>query len=160
MSDRVNDPDYRAVTNVGFEGIGFMTANLLLRRDVFNAIDGFDEQFDVPFREDTDLGWRACALGEIPFGRRRPRVSPSPPAQRREGGHAARVRFFEKDALLLKKHPDRYKSLFLVEGHYRNTAGFREHFMRGSVKYGVPIDEFYSALMTAPAADHGATVRG
>ena len=45
-----------------------MTANLLLRRDTFNAIDGFDEQFDVPFREDTDLGWRACALGEIPFG--------------------------------------------------------------------------------------------
>jgi glycosyltransferase involved in cell wall biosynthesis/GT2 family glycosyltransferase len=160
VSDRVNDPDYRAVTNVGFEGIGFMTANLLLRRDVFNAIDGFDEQFDVPFREDTDLGWRACALGEIPFGHD-VRVF-HPPHARSIGreAHSARVRFFEKDALLLKKHPDRYKSLFLKEGHYRHTAGFREHFIRGSVKYGVPIDDFYSALLTAPAVDTGATVRG
>ena len=47
-----------------------------------------------------------------------------------------------------------------MEGHYRNTAGFREHFMRGSVKYGVPIDDFYSARLTAPAATKGATVRG
>ena len=156
-SDRVNDPDYRAVTNLGLEGIGFMTANLLLRREVFNAIDGFDEQFDVPFREDTDLGWRACALGDIPFGDDVRVFHPPHPRRIEREGHAARARFFEKDALLLKKHPDRYKSLFLVEGHYRNTTGFYEHFMRGSVKYGVPIDEFYSALMTAPAAANGAT---
>ena len=62
--------------------------------------------------------------------------------------------------MLLKKHPDRYRTLFLKEGHYLNTAGFHEHFMRGSVKYGVPIDDFYSALLTAPAATKGATVRG
>ena len=159
LSERVHDPDYRAVTNVGFEGIGFMTANLLLRRDIFNAIDGFDEQFDVPFREDTDLGWRACAHGEIPFGHD-VRVFHPPHARSTEREtHAVRVRFFEKDALLLKKHPDRYKSLFLMEGHYRNTAGFSEHFMRGSVKYGVPIDDFYLALMTPPALDHAASVR-
>jgi glycosyltransferase involved in cell wall biosynthesis/GT2 family glycosyltransferase len=157
VSDRVKDPDYRAVTNVGFEGIGFMTANLLLRRDVFNAIDGFDEQFDVPFREDTDLGWRACALGEIPFGHDVRVFHPPHSRSVEREAHSARVRFFEKDALLLKKHPDRYKALFLMEGHYRNTAGFREHFMRGSVKYGVAIDEFYSALLTA-AADHAATL--
>ena len=160
VSDRINDPDYRAVTNVGFEGIGFMTANLLLRRDTFNAIDGFDEQFDVPFREDTDLGWRACALGEIPFGHDVRVFHPPHPRSVGREAQSTRVRFFEKDALLLKKHPDRYKSLFLMEGHYRNTAGFCEHFMRGSVKYGVPIDDFYSALLTAPAADKGATVRG
>ena len=157
VSDRINDPEYRAVTNVGFEGIGFMTANLLLRRDVFNAIDGFDEQFDVPFREDTDLGWRASALGEIPFGRDVRVFHPPHPRSVEREAHAARARFFEKDALLLKKHPDRYKSLFLIEGHYRNTAGFREHFMRGSVKYGVAIDDFYSTLLSAPA-DHGAMV--
>jgi hypothetical protein len=81
---------------------------------------------------------------------------PHPRSVEREA-QATRARFFEKDALLLKKHPDRYKSLFLIEGHYRNTAGFREHFMRGSVKYGVAIDEFYSALLSAPA-DHGALV--
>jgi GT2 family glycosyltransferase len=147
VSDRVDDPDYRAVTNVGFEGIGFMTANLLLRRDTFNAVDGFDEQFDVPFREDTDLGWRACALGRIPFGHDVRVFHPPHPRSLEREAQSTRARFFEKDALLLKKHPDRYKSLFLMEGHYRDTAGFREHFMRGSVKYGVPIDEFYSARL-------------
>ena len=148
ISDRINDPDYRAVTNVGFEGIGFMTANLLLRRDTFNAIDGFDEQFDVPFREDTDLGWRACALGQVPFGHDVRVFHPPHPRSVEREAQSTRVRFFEKDALLLKKHPDRYKSLFLMEGHYRQTAGFREHFMRGSVKYGVPIDAFYSERLT------------
>jgi GT2 family glycosyltransferase len=154
VSDKVRDPDYRAVTNVGFEGIGFMTANLLIRRETFNAIDGFDEQFDVPFREDTDLGWRASALGRIPFGHDvRVFHPPHPRAIEREG-HAQRVRFFEKDALLLKKHPDRYKSLFLKEGHYLSTEGFREHFMRGALKYGATIDDFYSGLLAtrAPAS--------
>jgi len=148
VSDRIDDPDYRAVTNVGFEGIGFMTANLLVRRDTFNAIDGFDEQFDVPFREDTDLGWRACALGRIPFGHDVRVFHPPHPRSLEREAQATRARFFEKDALLLKKHPDRYKSLFLMEGHYRQTAGFREHFMRGSIKYGVPIDDFYSARLS------------
>lgn len=148
VSDRIDDPDYRAVTNVGFEGIGFMTANLLVRRDTFNAIDGFDEQFDVPFREDTDLGWRACALGRIPFGHDVRVFHPPHPRSLEREAQATRARFFEKDALLLKKHPDRYKSLFLMEGHYRQTAGFREHFMRGSIKYGVPIDDFYSERLS------------
>ena len=105
MSDRVNDPDYRAVTNVGFEGIGFMTANLLLRRDAFNAIDGFDEQFDVPFREDTDLGWRACALGEIPFGRDVRVFHPAHARTVEREALSERVRFFEKDALLAQEAP-------------------------------------------------------
>ena len=142
VSERIDDPEYRAVTNVGFEGIGFMTANLLLRRDTFNAIDGFDEEFDVPFREDTDLGWRACALGEIPFGHDVRVFHPAHARSVEREAHSQRVRFFEKDALLFKKHPDRYRTLFQREGHYRNTRGFHEHFRRGALKYGVTIDEF------------------
>jgi glycosyltransferase involved in cell wall biosynthesis len=152
VSDRVNDPDYRAVTNVGFEGIGFMTANLLLRRDVFNAIDGFDEQFDVPFREDTDLGWRACALGEIPFGRDVRVFHPAHARTVEREALAQRVQFFEKDALLLKKHPDRYRSLFLKEAHYLYTEGFHEHFRRGAAKYGVKVDEFLSTVSVGGTA--------
>jgi hypothetical protein len=56
---------------------------------------------------------------------------------------AARVRFFEKDALLMKKHPERYRTLFLREAHYANTPGFVEHFMRGAARYHVEVDEFY-----------------
>ena len=43
----------------------------------------------------------------------------------------------------MKKHPERYRTLFLREAHYANTAGFFEHLLRGADKYGVDIDEFY-----------------
>jgi GT2 family glycosyltransferase len=149
VSERVNDPEFRAVTNVGFEGIGFMTANLLVRREAFNAIDGFDEQFDVPFREDTDLGWRACALGDIPFAHDVRVFHPAHPRTVEREALTERVRFFEKDALLFKKHPERYRTLFLKEGHYLNTEGFHEHFRRGALKYGVNIDEFLAGVSAA-----------
>jgi glycosyltransferase involved in cell wall biosynthesis len=144
VSDRLNDERYRPVTNVGFEGIGFMTANLLLRREVFAAIDGFDPQFDHPvhFREDTDLAWRALEHGTIPFGADVRVYHPPQPRSLEREGTAARVRFFEKDALLLKKHPERYRTLFLREAHYERTPGFRDHLMRGAAKYQVDIDEF------------------
>jgi glycosyltransferase involved in cell wall biosynthesis/GT2 family glycosyltransferase len=146
VSEHVNDPEYRAVTNFGFEGIGFMTANLLLRREVFNAIDGFDEQFDVPFREDTDLGWRASALGDIPFAHDVRVFHPAHPRTVEREALRERVCFFEKDALLFKKHPERYRTLFLREGHYLSTEGFHEHFRRGALKYGVNIDEFLAGV--------------
>lgn len=152
ISDKRDDPSYRAVTNVDFEGIGFMTANLLIRREAFMALDGFDLQFDHPhFREDTDLGWRALGLGRIPFGHD---VRVYHPPHRRDierEGTAARNRFFEKDALLLKKHPGRYKDLFLREGHYKHNPGFRENFLRGLEKYGVRADDFYLSLLGAAA---------
>jgi GT2 family glycosyltransferase len=143
LSDRAHDERYRPVTNVGFEGIGFMTANLLIRREIFMRVDGFDPQFDVPFREDTDLAWRALQHGTIPFGSDvRVYHPPQPRAVAREA-HASRVKFFEKDALLLKKHPDRYRTLFLREGHYAQTPGFLEHLLRGADRYQVKIDDFY-----------------
>jgi GT2 family glycosyltransferase len=144
VSDRAHDDRYRAVTNVGFEGIGFMTANLWIRRDTFLAVGGFDPQFDpFPFREDTDLAWRALRHGTIPFA---PDVRvyhpPLPRTVDREAA-SARVRFFENDALLLKKHPARYRDLFLRERHYAHTPGFFDHLQRGALKYGVEIDDFY-----------------
>jgi len=144
VSDRAHDDRYRAVTNVGFEGIGFMTANLFLRRETFHAVGGFDAQFDpLPFREDTDLGWRALEHGSIPFGADvRVYHPPQPRAVEREA-LGARARFFENDALLLKKHPERYRTLFLRERHFVQTPGFFDHLQRGATKYGVHIDDFY-----------------
>lgn len=157
LSERRDDPQYRAVTNEGFEGQGFMTANLFLRRELFNALDGFDERFDHPhFREDTDLGWRALAHGEIPFARDVLVYHPPHLRDHQRETSAERVRFFEKDALLLAKHPKRYRTLFLNEAHYRHTKGFREHFLRGAEKYGVAVDEFYLNLLKEPVTmqDH------
>lgn len=152
LSDRAHDARYRPVTNVGFEGIGFMTANLMLRRDVFEAIDGFDAQFDVPFREDTDLAWRALEHGAIPYGADVRVYHPPQPRTNEREAAAARVTFFEKDALLMKKHPERYRTLFLRERHYEQTPGFREHLLRGAARYGVQIDEFYLARCAPPEA--------
>jgi glycosyltransferase involved in cell wall biosynthesis/GT2 family glycosyltransferase len=146
-SDKYGDADYRTVTNEGFEGIGFMTANLLIRLEVFNAVNGFDEQFDKPFREDTDLGWRALSYGDIPFGHNVEVFHPPHPRSIERESSDIRDALFEKDALLLKKHPERYKTLFLMEGHWRKREGFWENFLTGAQKYGVGIPEFYHEYM-------------
>jgi hypothetical protein len=54
--------------------------------------------------------------------------------------------------LLLKKHPERYRMLFLREGHYAHTKGFAEHLLRGAAKYGVELDEFYRSHCLGAAA--------
>jgi len=42
-----------------------------------------------------------------------------------------RAKFFQKDALLYRKHPERYQRLFMAEGHWNQTPGFRENLVRG-----------------------------
>ncbi len=139
-SARATDPEYRSVTTGGLCGVGFMTANLFLKIGVLRRIDGFDPRFDRPhFREDTDLGWRASEHGEIAF---RPEVRVYHPPHRRSEEResaAARVRFFEKDPLLLHKHPVRYRELFLLEAHWAQTEGFWSNVFRGAEKYGVEL---------------------
>lgn len=136
-SDHLNDPSYRPVSNVGSEGIGFMTANLFVRSSVFQYLGGFDLQFDRPhFREDTDFGWRMLDLGEVPYAEE---VAVFHPAQKREierESHAARVQFFKKDALLCEKHPERYRILCDFERHFERTPGFAEHVLSGFEELG------------------------
>jgi GT2 family glycosyltransferase len=67
-SSRAEDPAWRAVTNEGSAGMAFITANLFVRSDAFNRLNGFDVAFEEPhFREDTDLGWRLQSLGNVPY---------------------------------------------------------------------------------------------
>jgi GT2 family glycosyltransferase len=146
-SDHLDDPSYRPVTNVGFEGLGFMTANLFVRSADFQAIGGFDLAFDRPhFREDTDLGWRLQERGDVPFGRDVRVFHPAQPRSIARESAQARARFFEKDALLYAKHPERYLRLFAAEGHWKKTPGFWEHFRRGGAKYGVDLAPFEELL--------------
>jgi glycosyltransferase involved in cell wall biosynthesis len=140
---KMNDPKYRVVTNKGFPGIGFMTANLFIRRDILEIINGFDERFDKPhFREDTDLAWRALEYGLIPFAED-VRVY-HPPHLRNENGEAKRdrERFFINDALLFSKHPIRYVQLMKAEGHYIRSKDFWKYFAEGMrlVDDGIPLD--------------------
>jgi glycosyltransferase involved in cell wall biosynthesis len=137
-SDHMGDPNWRPVSNVGSEGIGFMTANLLVRSAAFQYLGGFDLRFDCPhFREDTDFGWRMLDLGAVPYAED---VAVFHPAQQRDierESHEARAYFFEKDALLYQKHPERYRVLFEFERHYERGHGFAEHVLRGFEKIGM-----------------------
>ena len=136
-SDHFGDPNWRPVSNVGSEGIGFMTANLMVRSAAFQYLGGFDLRFDRPhFREDTDFGWRMLDLGDVPYAKD---VAVFHPAQKRDierESHEARAHFFEKDALLFQKHPKRYKVLFEFERHYARTVGFAENLLRGFAQMG------------------------
>ena len=131
-ASKINDPKYRIVTNRGFEGIGFMTANLFIRRDIVEKIGGFDERFDKPhFREDTDFAWRAEIYGDVTFAKN-VRVF-HPPLLRKLKGESKkdRDRFFINDALLFVKHPEKYMKLMKAEGHYKYIKNFWRFFLDG-----------------------------
>jgi glycosyltransferase involved in cell wall biosynthesis len=147
-SERKGETEWRAVTNEGFEGLGFMTANLFLLAQTFHAINGFDMAFgDMPFREDTDLGWRAQELGSIPFCREvRVNHPPQPRALPRESIES-RSRLFERDALLLRKHPDKYPLLMRREAQWMHNPAFWRHLLEGLRRYEVSVPEEVLGIM-------------
>lgn len=148
-SDHLNDPEWRPVTNVGFEGIGFMTANLMVRSSVFQYLGGFDLQFDRPhFREDTDFGWRMQDIGSVPYAKDVAVFHPAQPCSKERESAVERAKFFQKDALLYRKHPERYRELFMVEGHYERTAGFNENLAKGFEINGIELPYFCSRNMS------------
>jgi Glycosyltransferase len=129
---KINNPRYRIVTNKGFEGIGFMTANLFIRHDVLKNVGNFDERFDAPhFREDTELAWRVQEYGHIPFAKD-VRVYHPPHLRKLKGeSKEERDRFFINDALLFKKYPKKYIKLMVAEGHYKTNCNYWKFFLYG-----------------------------
>lgn len=130
--EKINDPNYRIVSNKGFEGMGFITANLIIKTDILKKIGGFDVRFDKPhFREDTDLGWRAQEYGHIPYAKD-VRVY-HPPLLRKLKGESSvdRDNFFINDAILFSKFPKKYILLMKAEGHYKNKKNFWKYFVQG-----------------------------
>ena len=142
-SDKLNDLNWRPVSNIDFEGIGFMTANLMIRSGIFQYLGGFDLNFDKPhFREDTDLGWRMQELGEVPYASE---VRVFHPAQERaierESSHE-RDKYFCKDALLYKKHPEKYKEIFFKEGNYKKGKSFFDNVLKGFLDLNISMPEW------------------
>ena len=136
--EAASGPQWRVVTNEGWRGIGFMTANLFLRMSVLSHLGGFDPAFDEPhFREDTDLGWRACALGRIPFSEAAWVHHPPQPRALASESSATRDRFFVKDALLYAKHPARFIELIRREGHIHANERYLDYLGEGLARYGI-----------------------
>ena len=125
-----------------------MTANLLVRSSAFQYLGGFDLQFDRPhFREDTDLGWRLNDLGKVPYAKD---VRVFHPAQKRDKQRESaqeRAKFFQKDALLYRKQPEKYRQLFMAERHFEHTPGFRHHLQEGFSAADIPLPEWMSSLL-------------
>ncbi|MGV6871072.1 glycosyltransferase [Pseudochelatococcus sp. B33] len=154
-SDRVGDPDWRPVTNDGFEGIGFMTANLFVRSDVFQQLDGFDIALEKPhFREDTDLGWRMQDLGEIPFSRDAWVYHPPHSREIERESIGVRSTFFLNDAILLRKHPERYAELLLREVQWLHNPHFWDQFLKGIELHGVELPHQIREIMRENAGIH------
>jgi glycosyltransferase involved in cell wall biosynthesis len=147
-SNHLNDPDWRPVTNIGFEGIGFMTANLFVRSSVFQFLGGFDLQFDRPhFREDTDFGWRMLDIGGVPYASDVGVFHPAQPRALERESASARAKFFQKDALLYRKHPERYRHLYFAESHFDNTLEFKENFIIGFKNNNIPLPNWVESIL-------------
>ncbi|MBW9432343.1 glycosyltransferase [Atlantibacter hermannii] len=150
ISDHHGDDNWRPVTNVGFESIGFMTANLMVRNSVFQYLGGFDLQFDHPhFREDTDFGWRMQQLGLVPYAKDVDVFHPAQLRSKERESASSRARFFQKDVLLYRKHPEKYQELFLQERHYVITSGFKENLLLGFKIENEPVPQWMAELLNA-----------
>jgi len=92
----------------GLERAEFVTANCFCRRDVFEAVGGFDERFSAAWREDSDLHFALLKFGgEVVRAAKAVVVHPVRPAPWGVSLRQQRKSLF--DALLYKKHPALYR---------------------------------------------------
>ena len=90
------------------EAGGFITCNAFYRRSALQRAGGFDERFTAPFREDSDLHFRIESGGGVLTANPRAAVvHPAPPG--RFGVSLRLQRYSMYNALLYKKHPERYR---------------------------------------------------
>jgi hypothetical protein len=90
------------------ESAEFVTANCFCRKSVLMALGGFDERFELAWREDSDLYFRLLSTGaRIARSADALVVHPVRPAP--WGVSLLQVRKIAFDALLYKKHPRLYR---------------------------------------------------
>jgi GT2 family glycosyltransferase len=92
----------------GLEQAEFVTANCFCRRDIVEALGGFDERFTAAWREDSDLHFRLLQSGAKLM--KVPAAVVVHPVRRAPWGISLRMqRKSMFDALLYKKHPTLYR---------------------------------------------------
>jgi glycosyltransferase involved in cell wall biosynthesis len=91
----------------GLENARFVTANCFYKRDALSCVDGFDERFPLPWREDTDLWFTLLESGanliDAPDA-----VVVHPAREAPWGASLKEQRKSLYNALLYKKHPGLY----------------------------------------------------
>jgi glycosyltransferase involved in cell wall biosynthesis len=99
--------DHERMTQ-GLERTRFATANAFVRRDALHRVGGFDTRFTRAWREDSDLHFR---LDHPPgaVGRCEDAVVVHPVRREPWGVSLRRQRNVFFDALLYRKHPQRYR---------------------------------------------------
>jgi GT2 family glycosyltransferase len=86
----------------------FVTANCFCRKNILERLDGFDERFTSPWREDSDLHFRLLDINaRIAHAPEALVVHPVRPAP--WGVSLFQIKKMAFDALLYKKHPRLYR---------------------------------------------------
>lgn len=97
----------------------FSTCNIAYKRDVLEDIGGFYEEFDKPYREDSDLAFSVIEKGyKIKFDKH---VVVEHPAYRQNFKSFLKERLkYDMDPLLFKRHPELFKRHMvpIPSGHF------------------------------------------
>jgi len=102
-----DEPTDHELATARLECAGFVTANCFCRRAVLECVNGFDPNFRLAWREDSDLYFRLIKAGfEVVHAIDAIVVHPVRPAPWGASLRAERKHVF--DALLYKKHPELY----------------------------------------------------
>jgi GT2 family glycosyltransferase len=107
----------------GLERAEFVTANCFVRRSVLESLGGFDESFPAAWREDSDLHFRLLDTGgQLVKASEAIVVHPVRPAP--WGISLRQQKKISYDALLYRKHPQRYRERISPRGpwHYYMIA--------------------------------------
>jgi GT2 family glycosyltransferase len=129
----------------GLEIAEFATANCLCRREVLTAVGGFDEQFSIAWREDSDLHFRLLESG-FRVGRASEAIVQHPVRDARWGVSLWQQRKSEYNALLYSKHPKHYRER--IQG--RPPIGY--YVAVGTLMASVATRRNYSRLSTGAFA--------
>lgn len=102
-----NPTDYELNT-AGLEKADFITANCACPKKILLNVGGFDEQFTMAWREDSDLEFKLIKLG-VPIYRVERAVVTHPVRSVHWGVSIKEQRKTMYNALLYKKHPSLYR---------------------------------------------------
>ena len=92
----------------GLERAEFVTANCICRKELLERVGGFDERFEMAWREDSDLQFRILESGAR-IGHAPDAIVVHPVRPAHWGVSVRQQRKVMFDALLFKKHPRLYR---------------------------------------------------